>query len=134
MKYSAETMMSFYQKIGRVFYLVAAADKVVHQEEISALRKIVESSWLSFDSTFDEFGSDAAYQIEIVFDWLKDNNRNVNQAIPALKEFKNRHPGMFTKPVVDLIIKTAEIISSSFSGSDENESHVIDQLKKALAM
>jgi len=132
MKYTTETMMTFYQKLGNVFYAVAAADNVVNKEELSELRKTVESEWLSFDSSFDEFGTDSAYQIEIAFDWLQDNNMDIKRAVPALKEFKEQHPSLFTKPVNELILKTAEAIASSFSGKNEHELDLLNQLKTLL--
>ena len=132
MKYSTETMMAFYQKLGNVFYAVAAADKVVRKEELSELKKMIKSEWLSFDTSFDEFGTDSAYQIEIVFDWLEDNKMDIKRAVPALKEFKEQHPSLFTKPVNELILKTADAIASSFSGKDEPELDLLNELKILL--
>ena len=63
MKPSNETMLAFYQQLGRVFYGVAAADKVIRLEEVERLDEIVKKFWLSQEDTFDEFDVDAAYQI-----------------------------------------------------------------------
>ena len=61
----------FYQNLGKLFYAIAAADKTVHTAEINTLKEIVKTKWLDVDPTNDVFDTDAAYQIEIVFDWLK---------------------------------------------------------------
>ncbi len=39
--------------------------------EIERLKEDVRKYWLTVDSIEDEFGTDAAYQIEIVFNWLQ---------------------------------------------------------------
>jgi hypothetical protein len=59
---------------------------------------------------FDAFGSDSAYQIEIVFDWLVENEWDIDQMIPDLKLFRTVHSSLFTDQVNDLIIKTAKAI------------------------
>lgn len=132
MKYTNETMTGFYRQLGKVFYAVAAADKVIQKEELNTLAEVVKSEWLPFDSTFDEFGTDSAYQIEIVFDWLRDNSWDVQSAITGLRDFKKVHPSLFTKPVADLIMKTADAIASSFSGKSNAELLVINQLERVL--
>ena len=60
----------FYQKIGELFYAVAASDKVVRKVEYQALTELVETEWKSMDDYEDQFKTDAAYQIAIVFEWF----------------------------------------------------------------
>jgi hypothetical protein len=47
------------------------ADKKVKPVEVETLRQNLRKYWLSVDDMEDEFGTDAAYQIEIVFAWLQ---------------------------------------------------------------
>ena len=60
----------FYQNLGKLFFAVAACDNVVRDEEFASLKKTVTNHWMEIDDTEDEFGNDAVYQIEIVFDFL----------------------------------------------------------------
>ncbi len=60
--------VQFYQKLGKLFYAIAASDQVVRKVEHDKLKEIIKTEWLSVDDYEDDFHTDAAYQIEIVFD------------------------------------------------------------------
>jgi hypothetical protein len=115
MKPSHQTMIRFYEHLGRVFYCIAAVDKIVQKVEIERLKEIVKNEWLPLENTFNEFGDDTAYQIEIVF-----------------KSFRNEHKSLFTKEVNDLILKTANAIATSFSAKNKSEHVLVSQLEMLL--
>ena len=133
MKYSDKVMKSFYQQMGKLFYAIAAADKTVREEELEALKKLVRSEWLKLDETYDEFGSDSAYQIEIVFDWLTENEWDMEDAISGLKGFREVHPGLFTDQINRLILKTASAVADSFNGKNKSELTILTQLRSVLS-
>ncbi|NGY36599.1 hypothetical protein FQU23_003625 [Flavobacterium sp. XN-5] len=54
-------------------------DKTVQKEEIEKLKELVQKEWLPVEDSSDIFGSDSAYQIEIVFDWLVEMIVNTNK-------------------------------------------------------
>lgn len=132
MKTSDKTMVHFYQQLGKIFYSIAAVDGIVRKEEIIRLKKIVQREWLPFEHTFDEFGSDSAYQIEIVFDWLTKNKWDYDQTLPDFKIFRREHESLFTPKVNALIMKTAEAIAKAFSGKNKSEHVLISQLNFIL--
>ena len=126
------TLVSFYQLLGRVFYATAQADKVIRPEEVSELKHIVKNVWLDVDDATDEFNTDAAFQIEIVFDYLLDNDIIVEGIIDQVKAFKSIHSRLFTKQMIDLIMKTALDIATSFANSNKSEVVFLSQLRLAL--
>ena len=132
MKPSHQTMIHFYQQLGKLFYSVASVDKTVRKEEIAQLNEIVKKEWLPLENSFSEFGDDAAYQIEIVFDWLVENDWNIVKIVPDFESFKKEHPHLFTHQVNDLILKTAKAITNSFSGKNKSESAIIEKLRGVL--
>jgi hypothetical protein len=132
MKPSDKTMVLFYQQIGKVFYSIAAVDKTVRPEEIKELKKILQKEWLALENTFDTFGSDSAYQIEIVFDWLVENEWDIGQMMPDLKIFRTVHSSLFTPQINALILKTAKAIANSFAGKNKSEHVLISQLHTVL--
>ncbi|MFQ3173917.1 MAG: hypothetical protein ACI9WT_001039 [Flavobacterium sp.] len=132
MKPSDKTMVLFYQQLGKMFYSVAAVDKIVRPEEIKQLKKIIQREWLPLDNTFDEFGSDSAHQIEIIFDWLVENEWDIDQMISDLKIFRTVHSSLFTPPVNALIIKTAKAIATSFARENKSEHLLISELNAVL--
>ena len=132
MKPSDQTMIHFYQLLGKLFYSIASIDKTVRKEEIEQLKKIVKTEWIPLENALNEFGDDAAYQIEIVFDWLLENEWDFEQAIPDFKIFRKEHERLFTPEVRILILKTAIAIIAAFSGENKSEHIIISQLKSIL--
>jgi hypothetical protein len=132
MKPSRQTMIYFYQQLGKLFFSVASVDKTVREEEIAQLKEIVAKEWLPLENSLNEFGDDAGYQIEIVFDWLVENDWNIGPIIPDFEIFKKEHPHLFTPQINDLILKTAKAITNSFSEGNKSESVLIDQLSGIL--
>jgi hypothetical protein len=132
MKPYDKTMIIFYQQIDKLFYNIAAVDKTVRPEEIKELKKVIQKEWLPLENTVDNFGSHSAHQIEIVFDWLVENNWNIDQMTPYLKTFKIVHSSSFTEQVNVLILKTAKAIADSFAGKNKSEHFLISQLNAVL--
>lgn len=132
MKPSDQTMIRFYQQLGKVFYSVAAANNIISKAEISALKKIVKKEWLPMESTLTEFGEDAAFQIEIVFDWLLENEWDSMDIIGEFENFRKEHPSLFPPKTNDLILKTANVIVASFSNENKSEMELIKDLSAIL--
>jgi hypothetical protein len=114
MKPSHQTMTHLYEHLGKVFYCIAVLDKTIRKEEIAQLKEIVKTEWLPLENTFNEFGDDTAYEIEIVFDWLVANKWDTEQVIPDFKIFRKEHDHLFTPEINALILKTANSIANSF--------------------
>lgn len=84
------------------------------------------------ENTFNEFGDDTAYEIEIVFDWLAANKWDFKTIIPDFKIFRKEHERLFTPEIIALILKTANAIATSFSGKNKTEHIFISELKNIL--
>ncbi len=133
MRMKDETMVAFYQILGRLFYAAAQADNEVRPEEVEAMKQMVNEEWLDVDETFDDFNSDSAHQIEIVFDYLLSHDEVVEDAIGDLKEFKRIHSSLFTDEMNTLILTTANRISSAFAQKNKSELVFLSQLQLALS-
>ncbi len=125
-------MVDFYQHLGRLFYAVAGVDKTVRDKEIEKLKTIVKKEWVPLENSFDEFGTDAAFQIEIVFDWLAENECDIEFDLPSFKIYRNIHNSLFTTEVNMLIMKTAEAIAKSFAGENKSEYVLISRINEIL--
>jgi hypothetical protein len=133
MKNTTEVNEKFYQKIGELFYSIASADRSVETEEISKLKELVRKEWLTVDKSTDGFGTDAAYQIEIIFDFLLDQNQKAETAFESFKNYKEANPRFFTEEMSDLILKTARAIAFAFSRLNKSELIFLEKLKVILA-
>ena len=131
---SNETMISFYQQLGKVFYGIANADGTVRLQEVEKLDTIVKEHWLPLEHTFDEFNTDSAYQIEIVFSWLHENGGYESNTLKEFEEFIKVHPKLFTEINRQLIYDTAEKIADSFHGFNKDETTFLHELSRVLAV
>ncbi|MEN3322152.1 hypothetical protein VP395_00300 [Mariniflexile soesokkakense] len=125
--------LKFYQNIGKLFYALAGADKVVHPNEFNTFKEFVSREWLSVDDTEDEYKTDAAYQMEIVFDWLASKKLNANTCFKEFIAYKNEHKYFFTSDMNTLILKTAVLITSAFSGQNKSEVIMLSKLSIELS-
>lgn len=135
MKISKKPILTedFYTKIGILFYAIAASDKVVRAEEINTLKKLVKEQWVPVDSATDMYGTDEAYQIEIVFDWLQENAPTADWAFNEFKDYKKEHHQLFTQNIKQLIWETADAIAASFAGKNKAELLMLSKLKILLS-
>lgn len=121
-----------YQNLGKLFYAIAMADKKVVPEEVEKLKDDVRKYWLSVDDIEDEFGTDAAYQIEIVFDWLQEEELESQLYFEEFMDFFKAHPSKFNDRIKELIWVTADDIASSFAGKNKSELIFLAKLKMLL--
>jgi len=125
--------VQFYQKLGKLFYAIAAADNKVRKKEHNKLKEIVKTKWLTVDAYEDDFHTDAAYQIEVVFDWLHNEEKlEAKKWFDDFLEFKEEHPQLFDTAINDLILKTAHAIAASFSGKNKSELIMLARLNLKL--
>ncbi|GAA4940953.1 hypothetical protein GCM10023314_12300 [Algibacter agarivorans] len=125
--------LKFYQNLGKLFYAIAAADMRVRDVEFNKLKELVKKHWLEVDVIEDAYHTDAAYQIEIVFDWLNDKeNLNAKAGYNAFIKYKNEQPHLFTDDIKKLILKTAHAIAASFSGLNKSELIMLAKLDLEL--
>lgn len=122
----------FYQKMGELFYAIAAADKVVKEEEYKALKDLVSSEWKKLDSSKDQFNSNAVSQIEVVFDWFDYEQLDANDCFDSFADYKKSHPALFTEERKKIIWDTANAIASAFAGKNKSELIMLAKLKRIL--
>tara|TARA_R100001377_G_C3166333_1_gene101446 strand:+ start:217 stop:627 length:411 start_codon:yes stop_codon:yes gene_type:complete len=133
MKTRKHKTLKFYQNLGKLFYAIAAADNQVHVAETNKLKALVKKEWLAIDDIEDVFGTDAAYQIEIVFEWLNTNEElDKEECYNNFVAYKKDQKHLFTENVNQLIYKTAHAIADSFSGKNKSELILLAKLKIEL--
>ena len=121
--------LKFYQNLGRLFYAIAAADKNLENAEFDKLKAVVKKQWLDIDALEDDYHTDAAYQIEIVFDWLnKQDVLNPEKYYNTFINYKNEQPHLFSKPIKKLILRTALAVANSFAGVNKSELIILAKL------
>ncbi|PKA84496.1 hypothetical protein ATE92_2688 [Ulvibacter sp. MAR_2010_11] len=122
----------FYQKIGELFYAVAASDKIVREAEYKMLTQLVEDQWKKQDDFEDQFGTDAAYQISIVFEWFDYERMDANDCFESFVDYYKDHKNLFSEKRKDLIMNTVKSIADAFNGSNKSELIMITNLQILL--
>ena len=124
----------FYQNLGKLFFAVAACDNVVREEEFSSLKKTVTNHWMEIDDSEDEFGNDAVYQIEIVFDFLHASafEDHSDEFVDDFAAFKKENEALFPPKVERAIWRTCVTIADAFYGRNRSEKEVLAKIKTLL--
>lgn len=121
MENTAKTINGLYENLGKLFYAVAISDGTVHSNEWEKVKEYVKEDWLYVDDFTDRYGTDAANQIEIVFDVLMESEKSSEECFDEFKDFYKIHPHAFSEQIKALTKKTAKAIADSFSGNNKSE-------------
>ena len=125
--------IEFYQNLGKLFYAIAASDKVVRPEEYAKLKAVVKKDWMSSNLIEDSFKKNAEASIINTFNWLEnDKEYDAETCYNSFVTFKKQNEALFTSEVKKLIIKTASAIVYAFSASNKQELILLTKLKLEL--
>lgn len=125
--------IKFYQNLGKLFYAIAASDKVVREEELNKLKETVKKVWLTSNLVQDDVKAEAEHSIINTFKWLnRDNEYDAETCFNSFISYKKDHEQLFTKELNALILKTANGIASSFSGKNKSELIMLAKLNLEL--
>ena len=125
--------IEFYQNLGKLFYAIAASDKVVRPEEYAKLKDIVKKDWISSSFIEDANKKNAEASIINTFNWLEnDKEYDAETCYNSFVSYKKQHGDFFTPEVNKLIIKTASAIVYAFLGSNKQELILLTKLKLEL--
>jgi hypothetical protein len=125
---------AIYPNLGKLFYAIAMADKKVRPREVEKLKAYVRNYWLALDEVEDEVGTNAAYQIESVFDELAQEGKESAGCFKDFIDFYHNHPDKFSPKIKQLLWQTADGLAASFSGKNKSELIMLARLRNALKM
>lgn len=111
----------FYQSLGKLFYYIAMADKSINVEEMDKLKTFIRKYWLDLDNVKDEYGKDAAYHIETVFNQLLEYEADAQHSFDQFKSFYIQHNQKFSTYIKVLILDTAHAIANAVYGKNKAE-------------
>jgi len=123
---------SFYQKLGYLFYSIASADRRISQQEHDALQQVIKEDWLHFNDKTDAYGTDTAYQIQIIFDFLKEKEYHSESAYNIFNRYFKEHLSLFTDDVIDRIFHSSNRIADCMNGRNKSELQALARLHMLL--
>jgi hypothetical protein len=123
---------AFYQKLGYLFYSIAHSDRRVSGEELTTLQQIIGEDWMSLDDQRDAYGSDTAFQIHIIFDFLREKEYDSESAYNVFTRYFKEHMHLFSDDVIDRIFHSANRIADSLNGRNKSELRALARLHLLL--
>ncbi|WP_143053801.1 TerB family tellurite resistance protein [Parapedobacter koreensis] len=130
--YSRRKWLEFYRKLGFLLYSIAAVDRHVAPAERTTLKKEIQTNWLDLEDTADPFGSDAAFQMEAIFDWLDDADYAPDSAFNEFEAFVKENPDFIASSLKERILLSANRIAFAFHGNNKKELTLLYQLEQLL--
>lgn len=121
-----------YEKLGYLFYALAASDGRVRTEEQSSLQKAVASTWLAYEDSTDEYDTDSAEYILIAFDYLAAERVDPEDAYQVFEEYYLEHEWVFDRTMKRKILSTAYSLAYAFRGENKKEAVLIRRLETLL--
>ncbi|MGC1241500.1 MAG: hypothetical protein WA874_07920 [Chryseosolibacter sp.] len=122
-----------YEKLGFLFYAIAAIDHDCEPGEADGLREMVRKFWLPIEDSTDEFGTDAAYYIDISFEYLLNEGFDAEEAFQEFENYYAEHSSVFSKTIKEKIKMTARAITHAFKGKNRKEATALKRLSRLLA-
>jgi hypothetical protein len=133
MKPLQNTIRTFYQNLGKIFYAVAAAGHKVKQKELDLLKEIAKNKWPKIALVDTHFDRADVFEIETIFDWLsRQDDYDSAKCFSDFIFFKKEHPSLFTPKINDLILNTSNQIAASFAGLNKSELMLLAKLSIEL--
>lgn len=129
MKANDITWNKFYQKLGYLFYSIAASDKHIAREEEEMLHAMIKEDWVPLHHGKDEFGTEAAFKMEIVFDYLHEKGMSSESAYHVFESYFKENLELFGDDVVSKIYHTADKIADAFHEKNGSELTAISRMK-----
>ncbi len=123
-----------YEKLGYLFYALAGADGKVRSSEEDSLQRAVESMWLSYEDSTDEFDMDAAEYILIAFDYLMAEGVDPRDAYGVFEEYYREHSTVFDKTMKRKIMSTAYMLANAFGSENHKEIKMLHDLENLLGL
>lgn len=129
---SQKAGIALYENLGRLFYAVAMVDGVVHVKEVDKLKAFIRKYWLDVDMIEDEYGTDAAFRIETVFDWMVEHEKDGKECFGKFQEFYEINKEKFTPFIKVLILDTAHAMANALAGKNKTELVLLAKLELFL--
>lgn len=123
---------AFYQKLGYLFYSIAAIDRRVSDDEKNMMLSLIVEDWLSLDEATDAYGTDSAYQIQILFDFLNEKSFDSEIAYAIFERYFKNHIELFDDDIIDRIFHTANRIADALNGKNKSELRALARLHLLL--
>lgn len=121
-----------YKELGNLFYAIAAADKIIRQEEKKTLHEEIIFAWKNYEDSQDRFGSDRAFLIEFEFESLEEESVTAESAYLLFEQYFQDNGRELDHACRVKIFNSARHIAESVRKINLEELHYLTRLKSLL--
>lgn len=118
---SNETIQAFHRQLGKIFYGVAVADRMVAKQEVIKLKQVIRLKSFFKVENSDINNHQSINLIETVFDSLIEEKPDTEDFIADFQRFAEENPKLFDKLTMEQILATVYSISAAFAGYNKSE-------------
>src|SRR5690606_29214806 len=84
------------EQLAKIFYCVAAADKIIRKEEVYSLQNILKDQWTDLDTVSPSLPESFGGQMQLCFEEILKNEPDVESTISEFKDFFKNHENLFS--------------------------------------
>lgn len=122
----------FYSELGKLVYALVKANGKVSLKEETLLHKMVIEELVPNEEHCDEFGTDAAYYVEMEFEYLKENLADPKDSFDSFIDYITDHHTAMNEKLRSITLNLATRISEGYYGINRYEREMLIKLKDKL--
>lgn len=123
----------FYSELGKLLYAIADIDGKVSPAEKNALRDMVKSTLVPYETHSDDQGTNAAWYTEAEFDFLEENISDADAAFESFENFVTAHATGIDDNLRNICRQLPEKLAGVYRGVNKKEQALLARLKKLLS-
>ena len=117
----------FYTELGKIFYLVAAADGKVDAAEKEKLTQLIKSNWTSLEDSTDLYGTDKAHYIDFAFEFA-ESEEGSESFLEEFELFYKQNRDDFSTEIKKNIKNTCKAIADAYKGKNSEEKDILEKV------
>lgn len=114
-----KNIKQYYKHLGRVAYIIAAADGVVQYEEKSKLKEVVLKELAANENSFDSSGMNHAFYVDFEFDDSIENPTLLKQELSDFNNFIEHHCEPGDEALLQRSVAALETVANAYTKKKE---------------
>jgi|ERR1017187_1952264 hypothetical protein len=122
----------FYAEFGKLLYAVANVDGKITKKERTELLDLVKMELVPLEKHTDEYGTDAAYYVEIEFDFLDEQIVDADAAFNSFINYVENHKTAIDKRLITATRTISLKLAEASNETNKKEIKLLKRLNQSL--
>jgi len=123
---------NFYAELGKLLYGIAKSDGKVQESEWETVHNRVVNELVPQESHTDEYGTDAAYYVEMQFETLRDQEADPEDCLLSFLSYVDEHHTAFDDRLREATVRISQEVAGAFMGTHVRERDMLLRLQHKL--